>query len=164
MGKAVFVVEFEESEDEAENLAVYDTLRENLGNAELPEATYYMAVREAAQDVIKVFDPEIVNEVVIHKNAFYDATDRKEVLGQLAGAASVCWDNPGGAGVFHSDEAQKLVEDAFVRLDEIEMDSHEQGTLRKVRDALMSTGVTDGQVLNAINQMHNAGILFRERK
>lgn len=46
-----------------------------------------------------------------------DAVSRGEdpiatLIGQLAGAASVCWENPAGAGAFESDRAAAMVEDA----------------------------------------------------
>jgi hypothetical protein len=34
------------------------------------------------------------------------------LVGTLAGAVSVCWESPGGAGVFDSERAAALVEDA----------------------------------------------------
>ena len=50
------------------------------------------------------------------KNVFEDATNQREVLGMLCGAASVAWDDK---GVFMSDWATKLVdmaEDKLARL------------------------------------------------
>ncbi len=37
-------------------------------------------------------------------------------------------------------------------------------TLQTVRDALLRAGLTETQATDSINQMLNAGILFRERK
>lgn len=105
------------------------------------------------------------NQPTVHENAFHDVKDRKELLGQLAGAASVCWDDPGGAGVFHSEEASKFVKDALIRLDELEMDSHDDETIAKVHRAIMLTDlVTEQQAVSMMLNMQNAGILFRERK
>lgn len=39
-----------------------------------------------------------------------------------------------------------------------------QGTIYKVYDALKDSGLTRQQALDAINQMQNAGIYFREAK
>lgn len=39
-----------------------------------------------------------------------------QVIGEALGAASVCWDNPGGAGVFQSDRAQRIVEETIAAL------------------------------------------------
>lgn len=41
--------------------------------------------------------------------------------------------------------------------------THSEETLYKVRDALFSVGLSDKQVLDAINAMFNSGIIFRER-
>ncbi len=50
-----------------------------------------------------------------------EAHDRGEdalatVIGQLAGYASVCWENPGGAGVFDSDRAKDAVDSVLAWL------------------------------------------------
>lgn len=42
-------------------------------------------------------------------------------------------------------------------------ESHDEDTLHKVHQALMRAGLTEAQGLNAINEMQNGGILFRER-
>ncbi|MGK2880619.1 MAG: hypothetical protein ACSLE6_07420 [Mycobacterium sp.] len=36
----------------------------------------------------------------------------RELLGQVVGAGSVCWENPGDAGVFDDTQARKVVADA----------------------------------------------------
>ena len=50
---------------------------------------------------------------------FRDAETPIELLGQLAGAASVCWSNPSGAGVFDSEQATRFVDAALSRLVEL---------------------------------------------
>lgn len=40
---------------------------------------------------------------------------------------------------------------------------YDANTLFKVRDALRRAGLDDDAILAAINELHNAGILFRER-
>lgn len=40
---------------------------------------------------------------------------------------------------------------------------YDEGTLKKVADALMSVGIMRAHAIDAINAMQNAGILFRER-
>jgi hypothetical protein len=50
----------------------------------------------------------------------FDSADTPgELLGMLAGAASVCWSNPAGAGVFQSEQAAALVDAAVGRLIEL---------------------------------------------
>lgn len=40
---------------------------------------------------------------------------------------------------------------------------HTEDTMRKVRSALMVSGLNPDQIDDAINEMQNEGILFRER-
>lgn len=40
---------------------------------------------------------------------------------------------------------------------------HDEQTLFKVRDSLLKVGLDDNEVDDSINEMLNAGILFRER-
>lgn len=40
---------------------------------------------------------------------------------------------------------------------------HTEDTLFKVREALVASGLTERKAYNAITEMQNAGILFRER-
>lgn len=51
---------------------------------------------------------------------FNDAQTRQEVLGELAGAASSCWSTLDGAGVFDSSLAEFYVNEALIRLSELE--------------------------------------------
>lgn len=95
-------------------------------------------------------------------NAFSVAVDTKEVLGQLAGYSSVCWDHPERAGVFRSEEAAKAVEDAYSRLQELEPLYHGEETLFKVYKALVDAGLDQQSAQDAVSQMQNAGIYFRE--
>lgn len=44
------------------------------------------------------------------------------------------------------------------------METHDEYTLVKVRDALVSVGLAEQTVMNAINEMLNRGILFRENR
>lgn len=53
-------------------------------------------------------------------NKFSTASTRQEVLGELAGAASACWENLGQAGVFDSNLAEFYVNEALARLQELE--------------------------------------------
>lgn len=39
---------------------------------------------------------------------------------------------------------------------------HDQGTMQKIHDALGAQGLSEKQIINAINAMQNAGIYFRE--
>lgn len=47
---------------------------------------------------------------------FEDCETVTELLGQLVGAASMCWESPEGAGVFDSQRASFLVDSALERL------------------------------------------------
>lgn len=49
-------------------------------------------------------------------NLFSSAQNVTQLLGQLAGAASMCWANLDGAGEFDTTTANQLVEDAQARL------------------------------------------------
>lgn len=40
----------------------------------------------------------------------------EEFIGQAVGAASVCWENPGGAGVFDADRAKQITEEVLDHL------------------------------------------------
>ena len=51
---------------------------------------------------------------------FAEAETPAALLGELAGAASVCWSTPEGAGVFDSTLAAQFVEDALARLEEVQ--------------------------------------------
>ncbi len=52
-------------------------------------------------------------------NIFADVTSIRELLGQLTGAASMCWENVAKAGVFDSTRATALVDDALARIAEL---------------------------------------------
>lgn len=41
---------------------------------------------------------------------------------------------------------------------------HDENTMQKVYDALRAAGLKKQQCLNAVTQMQNAGIYFRERQ
>ena len=53
-------------------------------------------------------------------NRFQDADTVSALLHQLAGFASVCWENPAGAGVFQSEQAHAACLEAEERLREIQ--------------------------------------------
>lgn len=53
------------------------------------------------------------------ENRFKDAKSVEEVVFQAIGAGSVCWENPGGAGIFDSTEAKKVGDEAMERLREM---------------------------------------------
>jgi hypothetical protein len=52
-------------------------------------------------------------------NTFADADTPRELLGMLAGAASVCWTDINQAGVFQSEQASAFVDAAMDRLIEM---------------------------------------------
>ncbi len=52
-------------------------------------------------------------------NRFSECTTVEEVVFQAIGAGSVCWENPGGAGVFDDTTARSVGEDAMARIDEL---------------------------------------------
>ena len=47
---------------------------------------------------------------------FDDIHDARELIGVAIGAGSVCWENPGGAGVFDSTRASEVADAAYQRL------------------------------------------------
>lgn len=47
---------------------------------------------------------------------FEDAESLEELLGLFAGAASMCWENPAGAGVFDSELASFFVDAALIKI------------------------------------------------
>lgn len=50
------------------------------------------------------------------KNRFEECTNVSQLLHQLTGAGSVCWENPGGAGVFDDKFARAVTSDALEKL------------------------------------------------
>jgi hypothetical protein len=42
----------------------------------------------------------------------------EEFIGQAVGAASMCWENPEGAGVFDSERAERIAEELTARISE----------------------------------------------
>lgn len=57
--------------------------------------------------------------MVIDENRFKDADNVESLIYQTVGAGSVCWENPGGAGVFDDEKARGVAEDAVQRLREL---------------------------------------------
>lgn len=53
-------------------------------------------------------------------NPFDEAMTQGQLLAMLAGAASMCWSNPSGAGVFDSTLAGAFVDAALTRLGELQ--------------------------------------------
>lgn len=53
-------------------------------------------------------------------NRFADATTRRQVVGELAGAASMCWAHVERAGMYQPDAAVTLVDEAVTRLAELD--------------------------------------------
>lgn len=53
-------------------------------------------------------------------NRFDDALTVEQLIYQAVGAASVCWENPGGAGIFDDGKARGVADDALARLKEIQ--------------------------------------------
>lgn len=53
-------------------------------------------------------------------NKFSSASTRQEVLGELAGAASACWESLTRAGEFDSNLAEFYVNEALIRLQELD--------------------------------------------
>jgi hypothetical protein len=52
-------------------------------------------------------------------NRFQDCVSAEEVVYQTVGAGSVCWQNPGGAGVFDDALARAVATDALAKLREL---------------------------------------------
>lgn len=51
---------------------------------------------------------------------FGDVTDRRTAVFQALGAASACWENLAGAGVFDSTRCRDIGEALLAKLDELE--------------------------------------------
>lgn len=51
----------------------------------------------------------------------------------------------------------------YAELGESSQLKNDEETVQKVFQALAGVGLSEGQIINAVNQMQNAGILFRER-
>lgn len=49
-------------------------------------------------------------------NRFHKVTTVQELMYQVVGAGSVCWENPGGAGIFDTDEARAVATEGLQRL------------------------------------------------
>jgi hypothetical protein len=49
-----------------------------------------------------------------------DATDRRSAVFQALGAASACWENLSGAGVFDSTRAKAIGEALLAKLEELD--------------------------------------------
>jgi hypothetical protein len=65
------------------------------------------------------FVPEIGNphmKTEPKPNRFKDVTDIESLIYQAVGAGSVCWENPGGAGVFDDQKARDVSSEDFERL------------------------------------------------
>lgn len=104
-----------------------------------------------------------------HPNMFNDVDTVTELLGQLAGYSSSCWDNVGQAGTFMSTEAANGVRQAMERLAEILIkDGYQKlgsngNVIFDAQAALIKAGVSPSQAFSAINNMLNSGLLIRRR-
>ena len=58
-------------------------------------------------------------EMTMSKNRFADAADATELMHQVIGAGSMCWEDLSGAGVFDSTEAAKIAKEAVERFGEL---------------------------------------------
>ncbi len=56
-------------------------------------------------------DPSAVRPPVLFDGTSSEPTTLDEVIGQALGAASMCWDAPERAGVFHSDRAKVILDE-----------------------------------------------------
>lgn len=89
---------------------------------------------------------------------------------QALGAASVCWSNMAGAGVFDSGRAKVIGDQLLARVKRGDRtpEYHDANTLDKVRSALKTqlaaNADTDTTADELILSLQNAGILFRERR
>lgn len=52
-------------------------------------------------------------------NRFEQAEDIPALIHMVVGAGSMCWENPGGAGVFDDTEAREVAKQAIARLAEM---------------------------------------------
>jgi hypothetical protein len=91
--------------------------------------------------------------------------DIQEAIGIALGAASVCWEPMDCTGVFMSQRAAQIADElmALVRLyASVYRVTHNEETMQKVYQALRKAGLTDQKTVDAVMDMQNAGILFRE--
>lgn len=61
----------------------------------------------------------ILGVVMTDRPNFQSADNVTELIYQLVGAGSVCWENPGGAGVFDNGLAKQVAEAGIERLIEL---------------------------------------------
>jgi ABC-type molybdenum transport system ATPase subunit/photorepair protein PhrA len=83
-------------------------------------------------------------------NMFADAETLFEVVGQVIGAGSMCWESVDKAGVFQSELASSLVEDAIARIREIveSARSEEIAEVEKQRDRAEQIAEDRANLLN----------------
>ena len=58
-------------------------------------------------------------DVVNQENPFKDAQNVEQLLCQLVGSASMCWEHVDRAGVFQSDRALELSKAALAKLNDL---------------------------------------------
>lgn len=57
--------------------------------------------------------------ITVHTDLPHTRAKLREVIGQAIGTASMCWENPAGAGVFDSVRASALVEDVLAKVEDL---------------------------------------------
>lgn len=53
------------------------------------------------------------------ENLFKDCNGIEELVGQLVGAGSMCWESVRAAGVFNAAQASRIVDDGVARLSQL---------------------------------------------
>lgn len=96
----------------------------SLNEAIMENTGYQRAMRDVAQWARDTWEAEKpkngdINPQLDENNTFKDAKDPIEVIYQLVGFGSRCWENLSGAGEFRSDEARDGAYDGVVRLREL---------------------------------------------
>lgn len=108
----------------------------------------YSVIRKPAELIAHILTrkerSETALDVKISESGFDTAEDIESLLFQLAGAASVCWEDVGKAGVFESDRAKEYVEDALIRLAELLKPSDIKGDFIDIGPQCF----TDGDVIS----------------
>ena len=92
----------------------------------------------------------------------FDEDRRREALSYAVGICVAPLNGRGQSSIATVVSAAKEFE-AYLAGQEPPVEYHDEDTLTKVYVGLESAGVTGQQAVDAVNQMQNKGILFRER-
>lgn len=106
---------------------------------DIEDLKVYAAIRDKATEIIDILAGK-KREVTSSSTTFSDAENKTELLFQLAGAASTCWEHLNRAGIFDSEQAKKFCEDALLRLDELNRPTDLKGDLVDIGPECFTNG------------------------